>query len=554
VARFIFLVGLSGSGKSTVGRMVAERLSLPFYDLDVEVEKLAGRPISEIFAGDGEVVFRDLEGRMLQEILKRKPGVVATGGGVVTRPANLEAMGSHGWIVHLEVRPEVAADRLMAEHRQRGKAAYRPLVGTEDPISRIRALHSARAHLYREAAHWTVQTDYVSPWAVASAVVEGVKALESRGLEPQRHADLLEFRSPLGERGQSILVGKEMLSRLGELVHEHMEAGRAFIVTDATVGGHWLEPAMKALDNCAPDVFVVEPGETSKQLAVAHRCYDWLAEQRAERGDCIVALGGGVVGDLAGYVASTYMRGMRLVQVPTTLLAMVDAAIGGKTGVNHPRAKNLIGTIYHAGLIVADVATLSTLPSREFRAGMAEVIKYRAIATEVLGYTPSSLARLPELMESSLSLPALCNLVAECIRIKLEVVVRDEREAGLRRLLNYGHTIGHAIEAATNYRLLLHGEAVAVGMHAAAAVAQCLGLVDEAYCNRQAELIRKAGLPLVARADPQRVMEALALDKKVRSGSVQWVLPASDGRMLVGVEVPPDVVWQALQSVTASSR
>lgn len=551
--RFVFLVGLSGSGKSTVGPIVAQRLALPFYDLDAEVERIAGKSIPEIFGQEGERSFRDFETRALKEIVAGQAAVVATGGGAITRSTNVETMAASGWIVYLAVRPEVAAERLLAQQKLAGASAYRPLVGAEDPVSRLKALYAARAQLYMEAAHWTVQTDEVPPWAVASAVVAGVKALESGGLKPVPLGEHMELRSPLGERGQCIVIGKGLLAQLGDALWHQWGLSRAFIVTDAAVARNWLEPVRQALGSAAVDVFVMEPGEASKDLATARSCYDWLAGHKAERRDCIVALGGGVVGDLAGFVASTYVRGMNLVQIPTTLLAMVDAAIGGKTGVNHPKAKNLIGTIYHPVLVVADIDTLSTLSAREFRAGLAEVIKYRAIAQQVSGFTPPVLARLPDLLGSHLLSEVLKDLIAECIRIKLEVVVRDEHESGLRKLLNYGHTIGHAIEAATKYRAVLHGEAVAVGMNGAATISRSLGLVDAAYCDEQAELISRAGLPLAIKADPQRVMAALSMDKKVRSGSIKWVLPTEGGRIRLEVEVPVDVVWRTVLKVTRPS-
>ncbi len=528
-------------------------MALPFYDLDAEIEALSGRSIADIFAVAGEPAFRELEARALRQVLNQRPGVVATGGGVVTRQENVEAMRSAGWVVYLAVKPEEAVKRVLAQQEAGGRSAYRPLLDTHDPVSRMNELYNNRVHLYLQAAHWIVQTDHVPVWAVAAAIVQGVRMLECGGIGPRQVEGHIELRSPLGDRGQRVLVGSGLLSRLGSLVRDHLGVTRALVITDSVVARHWLGPAIEGLGEIFLDAFAMPAGEGNKKLSSVRACYDWLARRRAERGDCIVGLGGGVVGDLAGFVASTYLRGMRLIQVPTTLLAMVDAAIGGKTGVNHPKAKNLIGTIYHADLVVADTETVSTLPQRELRAGLAEVIKYRAIATDVLGHMPPVLSRLAEIVEGGLPAEVLPQLIAECAHTKLEVVARDEREAGLRKLLNYGHTIGHALEAATRYRSLLHGEAIAVGMHAEAQISLALGLVDASFVEGQAALIRKAGLPLAAEADRERVMGALALDKKVRSGSNRWVLPAF-GRMLVDVEVPEEVVRTAVEGVALGPK
>jgi 3-dehydroquinate synthase len=246
-----------------------------------------------------------------------------------------------------------------------------------------------------------------------------------------------------------------------------------------------------------------------------------------------VALGGGVIGDLAGFVASTYLRGVNVVQVPTTLVAQVDASIGGKTGINHPKGKNLIGTFYQPKLVFIDVATLRTLPKRELIGGMAEVVKYGVIADpELFAYLEQ---HIPELLKYDVE--ALEQIVLRSARIKADVVSKDEREAGLRRILNYGHTLGHAIETATGYGRLHHGEAIAIGMEFAARLASRLGLCNQSLVDRQHRLLEQFGLPtrLPPRIDPKRVLAAMALDKKVQGGQLHFVLPERLG----GVRVMP---------------
>ncbi len=555
VRRFVFLVGLSGSGKSTVGFQVAVRLRMPFYDLDDEVERRAGRSIGDIFHEAGEAAFRDMESEVLKQLVQGPPAVVATGGGVVTRPENIALLRDHGWVVFLNVRPDTAAQRVMTQQRALGSRAYRPLIGTTNPLSRVRELFETRLPLYLSASHWIVSTDEMPDWAVTAAVVHGITVLEGRSLEPVDADGHLQISSPLGATGQRVVLGSALIQRLGELAGAELGDGRVFVITDELVSVHWMPLLGKALGGRTLDVLVVPAGERSKSLRTAQLCYNWLADHRAERRDCILALGGGMVGDLAGYVASTYLRGLPLIQVPTSLLAMVDAAIGGKTAVNHPKGKNAIGTIYQPALVVIDVDTLSTLPAREFRAGLAEVIKYRAIVREVVGTMTPMLASLPITISGiGRDSQLIRDLLAECVRAKLEVVVRDEREVGLRKLLNYGHTIGHALEVATSYRRYLHGEAVAVGMHAAACIAAEMGLVEAAFVEEQKGMIETAGLPLSLPADPKKVLAALTMDKKVTAGRPRWVLPASGGRMKIDVDVPDDLVVRAIQRAVTGRK
>ncbi|MBI2913812.1 MAG: 3-dehydroquinate synthase, partial [Chloroflexi bacterium] len=277
--------------------------------------------------------------------------------------------------------------------------------------------------------------------------------------------------------------------------------------------------------------------------------YDWLIDQRAERGHAIVALGGGMVTDLAGYVAATFARGLPLVHVPTSLLAMVDAAVGGKVAVNHPRAKNLIGAFYQPRLVLADVATLRTLPPRELASGWAEVIKHAFIADAGL------LAFLEENVESILKLEPdpTTEAIHRSVAIKAAVVSRDEREeTGERAVLNYGHTLAHAIEAATDYGRFLHGEAVALGMTAAAAISRRLGLLSPGIVERQRRLMERFGLPTRAQGiDRARVAQAMALDKKVQARAIRWVLLEGIGRPVLRDDVPTSAVEEALDEVLA---
>ncbi|MHB8620457.1 MAG: 3-dehydroquinate synthase [Chloroflexota bacterium] len=342
--------------------------------------------------------------------------------------------------------------------------------------------------------------------------------------------------------------GRGYLSRAGSLVGAVGVAGRAFVVTDRNAHAHYGQPLAASLlaSGREPAVHILAPGEQTKSFGTAQLLYDWLAEARAERTDCIVALGGGVVGDLAGFVAATYLRGLALVHVPTTLLAQVDSSIGGKTGVNHPRAKNLIGAFYPAALIVIDPATLATLPPREYRAGLGEVVKYGMIMDAGLfDLIESRQADLPRQEEDLVD-----QVVGRCAQLKQAVVAEDEHETGRRAILNFGHTIGHALEAATNYQSLLHGEAVAIGMSGAARIAVELGKLDPGAYERLKALLKALGLPFAARGLAWEVVrEAMKLDKKTRSGRIQWVLPTAIGSCEVSSDVPEEVLVKVLKDL-----
>lgn len=288
--------------------------------------------------------------------------------------------------------------------------------------------------------------------------------------------------------------------------------------------------------------FAVASGEASKDLAMAARLYDWLIGGGVERRDTILALGGGVVGDLAGFVAATVLRGIALVQLPTTLLAMVDSAIGGKTGVNHPLGKNLIGAFHQPRLVLADTATLTTLAGRELRAGWAEVIKHAVIRDA--GLFPL----LEQAATTTIAGEALAGIIRRAVNVKIVVVNADERETGERMLLNYGHTLGHAIEAAAGYGELLHGEAIAIGMHLEAQLAFRLGMIDSGIVERQADLLTGYGLPIAIppgmTADD--LIERTLRDKKVSAGKVRWALPTAIGAAAIRDDVPEAIVRAVL--------
>jgi 3-dehydroquinate synthase len=353
---------------------------------------------------------------------------------------------------------------------------------------------------------------------------------------------------PLGNRSYTIKVGPGLMARLGAECAALKLGQRCAVITDTNVGGHFAPAAVKSLSASGFDpVLVTFPaGEKSKRMAMVEECYDRLAARRLERKSFIVALGGGVVGDLAGFVAATYLRGIPFVQVPTTLLAQVDSSVGGKTGVNLKAGKNLVGAFYQPRLVLCDLDAFKTLPRREFVSGLAEVIKYGIIFDPVLF---AQLERnLPKLLQRDTA--ALSAVVARCCEIKADVVGQDETESGVRAILNFGHTVGHALENSSGYGKYLHGEAISIGQVAAARLShQVLGL-PSGEVARIERLLAKAGLPVRCKLDAARrkkLLAAMQLDKKVSGGEVKFVLADRIGRVKFGCKVPAALVAKVLQ-------
>jgi 3-dehydroquinate synthase len=355
---------------------------------------------------------------------------------------------------------------------------------------------------------------------------------------------------PLGQRSYDIRIGPGLLDSLGSACSRLNLGRRCAIITDSNVGPHYARKAQHSLNQAGfePFVLTVPAGETAKSITTVADCYAGLAAQRLERKSFIVALGGGVVGDLAGFVAATYLRGIPFVQVPTTLLAQVDSSVGGKTGVNLPAGKNLVGAFYQPRLVLCDLDTFKTLPDREYRSGLAEVIKYGIIYDRALFKKLEQV--MPQLLERDGTV--LTRVVARCCQIKAEVVGQDETESGLRAILNFGHTIGHALEAISRYGKYLHGEAISIGQVAAAYLsAELLGLAP-GQAWRIKRLFDAAGLPTAVRlrtGDINALFDAMKLDKKVSAGEVRFVLARRIGEVEHGIPVSREAILRALDLV-----
>lgn len=542
----LVLVGFSGTGKSTVGRLVAEQLGWDLLDIDAEVERREGTSIPDMFMSKGEAAFRELERAIFLRALERDEAVIATGGGAVCTEeiwTILRAREST-LVIGLDASPETILERLRAHAMQapEGETTKRPMLDSNDPIGRIARLKAERTGFYRRA-DVSIPVDRRSVERTASDIAELCRL--ANGTASRITLDLPQATS-------SILVGGNVRDQVTDLLRDQWpKAQRVWVAVDAAVPKHhaaWLTSIQDA-----PEVMVhvreVPSGESSKSIAGLSDLYDWMIGGGAERGDVAVAVGGGVTGDVTGFAAATILRGIGLMQVPTTLLAMVDSSVGGKTGINHPAGKNLIGAFYQPSLVAVDPAFLASLPGRELRSGFAEIIKHGVIQAsspggengfllDVLERNAASLLQLKE--------PLTSWVIRQNIALKAAVVQEDEKESRLRAILNFGHTIGHGVEAA-GYSML-HGEAIAVGMVAASTIAVEKGLVPDAERSRLMRLLEAYGLPVRAHVDVASVRSKMMHDKKKAMGKQQWVLPVQSG----GVEIRTDVADAEIENALAA--
>jgi len=552
----LVITGFSGTGKSLVGKETARRLNWDFLDTDEEIVKESGKPIVQIFRQEGEAKFRELERETIREACQQRQTVIAIGGGAIVDPENYDLLARTGLIVCLEAKPETIYERLFHEAACGPETEVRPLLATGNPLERIRQLKASRQPHYAKA-DWTIHTDALSISEVAEEVVRAWRLLgraDSCQLSAVSHKDVACVVETANQ-SYPVFVGYGLLDKLGEKMKHAGLSGTATIISDENVFSLYGSKVEGILRDAGFGVnsFVMPPGEETKSMDSAIKIYDFLVEHRTERDDTIVALGGGVVGDLAGFAAATFLRGMPWIQVPTSLVAMVDASIGGKVGVNHPEGKNLIGAFYQPNLVLADCATLSTLPRRELTSGWAEVIKHGMILDkEFLEFLESNVGRLTKLEPKLLT-----QAIARSATIKAQVVSQDEKEReGKRTILNYGHTIAHGLEAATRYKRFLHGEAVAIGMVGAAKISQRLGLLPSAGVERQQALLQKFGLPTSLKTKRSNlkvsvagIIEAMELDKKVKGKAIRWVLLEDIGRAVIRSDVPQQDVLAVLREL-----
>ena len=524
----IILVGFMGCGKSAAGREIANRINMRFVDIDDVIEQRDGRKISTIFSQDGEAHFRKLEREVVQELASLDQQVVATGGGVMLDPANVRALRSSGIIVCLSARPEVIRARVEGEY-------HRPLLAGDKGFTkkRIKVLLRKRAHFYR-LADTEVNTSNITISEVADLVVRLVA-----------HEQLAVN---LGERSYPIFVGASVKDT-GKLALEAGLTGKTLLVSDTNVYSLYGKIVYESLarSGFAVNVVQLRPGERQKSLFRAKQMYQACLEAGLNRSSCVIALGGGVVGDLAGFVAATFMRGVNFAIIPTSLLSQVDSSVGGKVAVNLPQGKNLVGTFHQPRFVLVDPLVLRTLQPRRIREGLAEAIKCAVIANEEL------FCYLEEQMAAAHAgdIGILKKVALASIETKVAVVEADEREEkGMRQVLNLGHTLGHAVEAASRYGRFTHGEGVAVGMVAAFKIAVALGSCSRFSLRRVENLIAKAGLPTRAPGlNSQDLFDRLRFDKKTRQGRLTFVLPLAVGSVCLRNDVPMSLVRETIEEI-----
>jgi shikimate kinase/3-dehydroquinate synthase len=545
----VVLVGLPGSGKSVIGKRLASRHKATFIDLDDRIESETGREIPAIFAEDGEPAFRALERAAIAALggPDRDPEirrVIATGGGAVVDPRNRWALYRGRASVWLDGRPEVLAQRL------RRSPHVRPLVTARDPIGALRDLAAKRERFYAAA---DIRTPGIAE--VGSVLDDLERQLAAMDpVDTGRTTTLLRADTPIGR----FVIGEGIArTAVGDALRQ-ASASRAVLVSEAgawSAVGEGLAAGL-ATDGWAVETVQLPQGEDAKRLAVVEAAASQLARLRVERNEPLVAVGGGALGDAAGFLAATYLRGVPVIHVPTTLVAQIDSSIGGKTGVDLPEGKNLLGAFHQPIAVIVDIAVLRTLPERHRRAALGEAVKMATLGDErlfeVLERDGEAIARGEV---SAFATGAVAEVVERSAMAKVAVVLADERErdaAGGRISLNLGHSLGHAVEAAAGYGGLLHGEAVAYGLRAACAIGVAAGVTPEERADRITGLLDRLALgvePLPYRLDI--VLDHLGADKKHAGGRLRWILPTGDG-VVVRDDIPSELVATAAARLLTS--
>lgn len=535
----VILVGMMGAGKTTVGKLLAKQLGKTFIDSDEEIQRRTGVTIPHIFDVEGEAGFRSRESCVIQELLKLDNIVLATGGGAILSANNRPMMKQNGIVVYLKSSVHDLWQRTRHDHN-------RPLLQTENPRAKLQELHDLRDPLYIETADVVVHTGKQSVQILLEKLqhkLEGFKQMT----ESEKTAQTLNVG--LAERSYPIHIGSGLLDNV-ELLLPHLPHKRAVIVSNTTVAPLYLQSLSAKLDSKGVRVqsIILPDGEQYKNSDSLSSIYDALLSARSERSTPLIALGGGVIGDITGYAAATYLRGVPFIQIPTTLLSQVDSSVGGKTGINHPLGKNMIGAFYQPGVVLADTVTLNTLPDRELRAGIAEVIKYGLIRDlPFLEWLETNMEKL-----LTRDTDALQYAIARSCHNKAEVVGADERESGERALLNLGHTFGHAIENGMGYGVWLHGEGVAAGTIMAADLSRRLEWLGAEDVLRVRRLFERAGLPTAGPGlGAEKYLQLMGLDKKVEHGKVRFVLLKSLGNAVITGDVPQHLLEQTLEACSA---
>ncbi|MEE4489024.1 3-dehydroquinate synthase [Streptomyces sp. NPDC050529] len=538
----IVLVGPMGVGKSTVGELLADRLGTGYRDTDADVVATAGKPISEIFYDEGEDHFRALERAAVRAAVAEHGGVLSLGGGAVLDEATRALLADHA-VVYLSMDVDEAVKRV-------GLNTARPLLAV-NPRRQWRELMEARRHLYTEVARAVVATDERTPEEVAQAVLDALELPDApSGREKRTMTDQaptrIQIAGSAGTDPYEVLIGRQLLGELPTLIGDRAQRvavlhPEALAETGETVRQDLADHGYEAIAIQLPNA------EEAKTVEVAAYCWKALGQTGFTRTDVIVGIGGGATTDVAGFVAASWLRGVRWIAVPTTVLGMVDAAVGGKTGINTAEGKNLVGAFHPPAGVLCDLAALDSLPVNDYVSGMAEIIKAGFIADPVildLVEADPQGARTP-------AGPHTSELIERAIRVKAEVVSSDLKESGLREILNYGHTLAHAIEKNERYKWR-HGAAVSVGMVFAAELGRLAGRLDDATADRHRAVLESVGLPLTYRGDQwPKLLENMKVDKKSRGNLLRFIVLDGLGKPTVLEGPDPAVLLAAYGEVSA---
>ncbi|MFH9394838.1 3-dehydroquinate synthase [Streptomyces sp. NPDC017413] len=540
----VVLVGPMGVGKSTVGELLAARLGTTYRDTDADVVAAAGKPIAEIFYDEGEEHFRALERRAVAAAVAVHTGVLSLGGGAVLDAATRELLAGRP-VVYLSMDVDEAVRRV-------GLGAARPLLAV-NPRRQWRDLMDARRHLYEEVARTVVATDEHTPEEVAQAIIDALELPEGQaapGVEntgmTQQGPTRIQVAGSAGSDPYEVLVGHQLLGELPQLIGDR--ARRVAVLHPEALAETGEAVRQDLADQGYEAIAVQLPNaEEAKTAEVAAYCWKALGQTGFTRTDVIVGIGGGATTDVAGFVAATWLRGVRWIAIPTTVLGMVDAAVGGKTGINTAEGKNLVGAFHPPAGVLCDLAALDSLPVNDYVSGMAEIIKAGFIADPVildLVEADPEGARTP-------AGPHTAELIERSIRVKAEVVSSDLKESGLREILNYGHTLAHAIEKNERYKWR-HGAAVSIGMVFAAELGRLAGRLDDATADRHRSVLASVGLPLAYRGDQwPKLLENMKVDKKSRGDLLRFIVLDGIGRPTVLEGPDPAVLLAAYGEVSA---
>ncbi len=538
----IILVGMMGAGKTTIGKALANSLGKEFIDSDHEIQDRTGVKIPVIFEIEGEAGFRKRESEVLVELVKKNNIVLATGGGAVLSRENRQILRRGGIVIYLRASVNDLYRRTRYDKN-------RPLLQTQNLFARLNELYVQRDALYRETAHVIIDSGKQGVRFLVQKLINKLISIDFNNIMQNNNKNVMQtitvdFTPSLEKRSYPIHIGHGILQQV-DLIVSCLPQKRVAIVSNTTIAPLYLDKLRTALEKRGViSVPIILPdGEAHKNWETLNLIFDALLKNHCERNTAILALGGGVVGDLTGFAAATYLRGVPFIQIPTTLLAQVDSSVGGKTGINHPLGKNMIGAFYQPRMVLADSATLNTLPDRELRAGLAEIIKYGLIRD------PAFFDWLERNMHRLLARdPVTLNeAIQRSCENKAEIVAADEKEEGVRALLNLGHTFGHAIENGMGYGVWLHGEAVAAGIVLAADLSRRMKLISEADVSRIRKIFLQAGLPVAApKMPPERYLQLMLLDKKVDAGRTRFIVLNRIGEAVMRADIPPALLNETI--------